>query len=99
MQQLQLSTNKSTDTPRRMEIRLQDQKARGRSLKNLTTPDFIPCYAPMLCVFVCVFLSCQLVYRWVFHEAGLRESLAYLDKSGSYKREFRSTNVAYLNAS
>ena len=35
----------------------------------------------------------------VFHEAGLRESLAYLDNSGSFKREFRSTNVAYLNAS
>ena len=37
--------------------------------------------------------------RGVFHKAGLRESLAYLDKSGSFKREFRSTNVAYLNAS
>ena len=35
----------------------------------------------------------------VFHEAGLRESLVYLNKSGSFKRESRSTNVAYLNAS
>ena len=26
------------------------------------------------------------------------KGLAYLDNSGSFKREFRSTNVAYLNA-
>lgn len=37
---------KFTDTPNRMKLRLQDQKARDRSLKNLPTLDFVPCYAP-----------------------------------------------------
>jgi len=32
----------------------------------------------------------------VFHKGGLRESLAYLDKSGSFQREFCSNNVNYL---